>query len=101
VAVAVVLVFGFATGARPVFARQQLDCGTGYYVQSVSILDGFYQCRPRPLRGPTSLGDQLPQIVTTRDEAGLYLTNLQLRVFNIDFVQDRHEWLALGVPEPR
>jgi hypothetical protein len=101
VALAVVLVFGFLTGARPVFARQQLDCGTGYYAQPVSILDGVYQCQLRPLRGFPSLGDQPRQTVTTRDEVGLYLTNLQVRVFDIDFVRGIYQWLASGVPDPR
>jgi hypothetical protein len=94
-------VFGFVSGARPVFARQQLDCGTGYYAQPASILAGVYQCQLRPLRGPTSLGDEPRQIVTTRDEVGLYLTYLQVRVFDIDFVRGTYHWLAVGVPDPR
>lgn len=98
VAVLVLVVFGFTTGAKPVFARAQLDCGLGNYAQAVTIIDGVYQCRPIPLRLPPLSGVELPQVVTTRDEVGLYLTNAQVRVFDIDYVQDTHLWLAFGVP---
>ena len=98
VALLVLVVLGFTTGARPVFARGQLDCGTDYYAQAVTIIDGVYQCRPKPLRLPPLSGVELPQVVTTRDEVGLYLTNLQVRVFDIDFVQGTYHWLAFGVP---
>ncbi len=96
VALVVLVVFGFATGARPVFARGQLDCSSGNYAQSVTIIDGVYQCLPLAHWPP---GVQVPpQVVTTRDEVGLYLTNLQVRVFDIDFVQGTYHWLAFGVP---
>ncbi len=97
VGLAVLVVFSFATGARPVFARQQLDCGLGNYAQSVGIIGGIYQCRPQPLHTPSGIRPP-PQVVTTRDEVGLYLTNLQVRVFDIDFVQGTYHWLAFGVP---
>lgn len=96
IALVVLVVFGFATGARPVFARGQLDCGSGNYAQGVGIMDGVYQCLtlahlPPGVQPP-------PQIVTTQDEVGLYLTNVQVRVFDIDFVQGTYHWLAFGVP---
>lgn len=96
VALAILVVFGFATGARPVFARGQLDCGSGYYAQGVGIMDGVYQCLPLA-HWPPSVQPP-PQVVTTRDEVGLYLTNVQVRVFDIDFVQGTDHWLAFGVP---
>jgi hypothetical protein len=98
IALLILVGFGVTTGARPVFARAQLDCGLGRYAQSVTIMDGIYQCRPKPVRLPPLVTNQLPQVVTTQDEVGLYLTNVQVRVFDIDFVQDTRHWLAFGIP---
>ncbi|HUQ42566.1 MAG TPA: hypothetical protein VM052_08695 [Candidatus Limnocylindrales bacterium] len=39
-----------------------------------------------------------PQVVTTSDEVGLYLTNVQMRVFDIDYAHGTHHWLAFRVP---
>jgi hypothetical protein len=98
VALIVLVIFGLTTGAKPVFARGQLDCGLGNYAQSVGIIDGVYQCRPKPLRLPPRVDVEMPQVVMTRDEVGLYLTRVQVRVFDIDYVQGTHHWLAFGVP---
>jgi hypothetical protein len=89
-------VFGFAAGARPVFAYRELDCGPGNYAQPASILAGVYQCLPRA--GAPSWLPPPPQVVTTRDEVGLYLTRLQVRVFHVDFVEGTQYGPALGVP---
>jgi hypothetical protein len=100
IALLVLVVIGFATGAKPLFVRGQLDCGLGFYAQGVTIIDGVYQCRPKPLRLPPRVDVELPQVVTTRDEVGLYLTNVQVRVFDIDYVLGTHHWLAFGVGFP-
>jgi hypothetical protein len=55
-------------------------------------MGGIYQCQAQ---GPSRA--DWPQVITTQDEVGLYLTNLQVRVFHFDFVQGTYLWLALGV----
>jgi hypothetical protein len=56
-----------------------------------------YQCRP-PIPDPTVI--QWPQVVTTEDRVALYLANLRVRVFDIDYVWGTHYWLAFDVPPP-
>ncbi len=96
IAVAIVLAFAYAAGARPVFAYSELRCTSGYTAQPVSIAP-VYQCRP-PIPDPTTI--QWPEVVTTEDEVALYLANLRVRVFDIDFVWGRYYWLAFDVSAP-
>jgi len=94
IALGLVVVFGFAAGARPVYAHSELRCAPGYTAQPVSIAP-VYQCRPAIL-DPDVI--QWPQTVTTRDEVGLYLANLRIRVFHINFVWGTSLWFAFDIP---
>ena len=95
IALAAVLAFGYAAGAKPVFAYSELRCTSGYTAQPVSLIG--YACRP-PIPDPTAI--QWPEVVTTRDEVALYLANLRLRVFHIDFAAGTEHWLAFDVSAP-
>jgi hypothetical protein len=95
IALALVVAFGYATGAKPFFARSELRCPTGSTAQPASIIS--YECRP-PIPDPTTI--QWPAVVTTQDEVGLYLANPRVRVFHVDFVSGVEEWLAFDVPLP-
>ena len=91
-----VVAFGLAAGARPVYAHSELRCAPGYTAQPVSIAP-VYQCRPA-IPDPDVI--QWPQTVTTRDEVGLYLANLRIRIFHIDFVWGTDHWFAFDVSAP-
>ena len=94
IALALVLAFGYAAGARSVFRYSELRCAPGYTAQPVSIAR-VYQCRP-PIPDPTVI--QWPDVVTTEDEVGLSLANLRIRVFDIDFAGGTSHWFAFNVP---
>jgi hypothetical protein len=94
ISLALVLAFGYAAGARSVFRYSELRCASGYTAQPVSIAP-VYQCRP-PIPDPTVI--QWPEVVTTEDEVGLYLANLRVRVFDIDFAGGSSHWFAFNVP---
>jgi len=96
IALGLIVTFGLAAGARPVYAHSELRCTPGYTAQPVSIAP-VYQCRPAML-DPGVI--QWPQTVTTRDEVGLYLANLRVRIFHIDFVWGTDHWFAFDVSAP-
>ena len=95
IALGAVVLFGFAVGARPVYAYQELRCAPGYTAQPVSI--AAVACRPE---SPDPTAIQWPDVVTTRDEVALYLANLRVRVFDIDFAAGTQHWLAFDVSAP-
>ena len=99
VALLFLVLFGVVTGARPVFAYHELRCPEGQMARAVSIAAWAVRCEPVPLRLPPSVTP--PRTATTQDEVGLYLTNLQMRVFHINFVAGTYHWLAFGVPLTR
>ena len=94
IALAFVAAFALAAGARPVYAYSELRCAPGYTAQPVSIAPVF-ACRPA-IPDPTVI--QWPRVVATRHEIGLYLANLRIRVFHIDFVWGTSLWFAFDVP---
>jgi len=94
IAVGAVVLFGFVVGARPFYSYQELRCASGYTAQPVSIAP-VYQCRPA-IPDPSVI--QWPQTVTTDQRVALYLSNLRIRVFDIDYVWGRCYWLAFDVP---
>ena len=96
IALASIVAFGYAAGARSFFAHSELRCAPGYTAQPVSIAP-VYQCRP-PIPDRTTI--QWPEVVTTEDQVALYLANLRVRIFDIDFVWGRYYWLAFDVPPP-
>jgi len=87
--------FALLVGARPVFAYQELRCEKGYFARPVGIASGAYNCEPRPPSLPPTA--DLPEVVTVRDEVGLYLTRLDIRVFHINFVAGTRHGPALAV----
>ena len=97
IALVLVVAFGYAAGAKTVFVYSELRCAPGYVAWPVSIASYAYECRP-PAPDPTTI--QWPAVVTTRDEVGLYLANMRVRVFHIDFVAGTEHWLAFDVPSP-
>jgi hypothetical protein len=99
VALLSLVLFAAITGARPLFAQHELRCPEGQMVRPVSVAAWAVQCEPVPLHVPMRVNP--PRTATTQDEVGLYLTNLQVRVFHIDFVAGTYHGLALGVPLTR
>jgi len=95
VALALVVAFALLVGARPVFAYEELRCEEGHFPRPMGLAGGVYQCEQRPLSLPPSV--ELREVVTVRDEVGLYLTRLDVRVFHIDFVAGTRHGPALGV----
>lgn len=96
IALGLVTAFGFVAGARPVYAYRELRCASGYTAQPVSIAPVF-QCRPA-IPDPTVV--QWPQVVATQHEIALYLANLRVRVFDLDFVWGTSHGLAFDVAPP-
>jgi hypothetical protein len=96
IALGAVVLFGFAVGARPVYAYNELRCPTGYTAQPVTIAPVFV-CRPA-IPDPTAI--QWPQVVATQHEIALYLSKLRVRVFHIDFVWGTWHWFAFDVAPP-
>jgi hypothetical protein len=95
-ALALVIAFGFVAGARPVYAYRELRCSPGLTAQPVSIAPVFV-CRPA---NPDPTANQWPEVVATQHEIALYLANLRVRVFDIDFVWGTTHWLAFDVAPP-
>jgi hypothetical protein len=95
IALVLVVAFGYAAGAKTVFVSSELRCASGYTAQPASLIS--YECRPA-ISDPTTI--QWRQVVTTRDEVGLYLANLRVRVFDIDFASGTEHWLGFDVPAP-
>ena len=93
IVVASLVTLAIITGARPTYAYQQLQCERGYQPQSAGP-SGLYWCQPRPLAAPDAAR---PDPVTTQHEVGLYLTNLDIRVFHVDFVSGDLQGFALGI----
>ncbi len=96
IALAFVIALGFAAGARPVYTYRELRCAPGYTAQPVSIAP-VSVCRPA---NPDATAIQWPQVVATQHEIALYLTNLRVRVFDIDFVWGTSHWLAFDIAPP-
>jgi len=95
IALGAVVLFGFAVGARPVYAYQELRCAPGYTAQPVSI--AAFACRPE---SPDPTAAQWPQAVATQQQIALYLANLRIRVFDIDFVRGTSGGLVFDVAPP-
>ena len=95
VALLSLVLFGVITGARPVFAYHELRCPEGQMARGVSLAAWVVRCEPVSPGLPPSFTP--PRTATTQDEVGLYLTNLQMRVFHIDFVAGTYEGVAFGV----
>jgi hypothetical protein len=96
IALGAVVLFGFVAGARPVYAYRELRCDPGYTAQPVSIAP-VSVCRPA---NPDPTAIQWPQAVPTQHEIALYLANLHVRVFHIDFVWGTSDGLAFDVAPP-
>jgi hypothetical protein len=95
VVLAFVVAFGFAAGARPVYAYRELRCLPGDTAQPVSI--AAFACRPE---NPDPTAVQWPRVVATQQEIALYLANLRVRVFDIDFVGGTYGGLVFDVAPP-
>ena len=78
IVLAFVVAFAYVAGARTVFVSSELRCGPGYTAQPASL--SSYECRPA-ISDATTI--QWRPVVATRDEVGLYLANLRVRVFHI------------------
>jgi hypothetical protein len=96
ISLALFVAFGYAAGARSVFAYSELRCPPGLTAQPVSIAPVFV-CRSQ-FPDPTTI--QWPAVVTTEDRVALYLANIRVRVFDLDYVWGRHVWVAFDVPPP-
>jgi hypothetical protein len=96
IVLAFVVAFGFAVGARPVYAYRELQCAEGYTAQPVSIAP-ISVCRPA---NPDPTAIQWPRLVVTQQEIALYLANLRVRVFDIDVVGGTSGGLVFDVAAP-
>jgi len=88
----------YLVGFKPVFAFTEVSCPPTYTEQPVGIQGGIYRCIPP---GGAAGVDPRSLLVGSRQrEIGLYLANLNVRVFDFDIEQGNYHWFARGVPPP-
>ena len=75
------LVLGFALGPRPVVEYRDLACPPGTAARYVSIAYWAVACEP------SAATSQVTTVPTSR-YVGLFLTNVNVRVFDVDFLAD-------------
>ena len=98
VVVGVLVAVAYVVGFKPVITWAEVACPPRYTEQPVSIQSGVYRCIPPGGAAGVDL-QGLPGGSRQR-EVGLYLANLNVRVFDCDFEQGHCLWLARGVPPP-
>jgi hypothetical protein len=94
--VGVLVAVAYVVGFKPVITWAEIGCPPGYSEQPVSIMGGVFWCVP-PGRAPQVELQSLPMGSRQR-QVGLYLANLNVRVFDCDFEQGNCLWLASNVP---
>jgi hypothetical protein len=98
VLIGVLAVVAYVVGLKPVTRWAEVACPPGYTEQPVSVQSGVYRCIPPGGAAGLDL-NRLPGGSRQR-EVGLYLANLNVRVFDCDFEQGNCLWLASNVPPP-
>lgn len=90
-----VAAFLYVAGARPIFAYSELRCDPGYTAQPVAIAP-VYECRPAVVGSDV----EWPSVVATEHRIAFYLTNMRVRIFDLNLVWSTEHWLAWDVPPP-
>jgi hypothetical protein len=70
---------GFASGVRPIVEYSDLTCPVGSTVRHTSVAYWAVQCIP-------SAGSSGPSSTPTRRYVGIFLSNLDVRVFDADLL---------------
>ncbi len=86
------VVLAFAAGPRLIVDYRDLNCPEGYVARPVSIAYWAVQCEPD--RGAVSG----PRSVAISREVGLFMTNANVRVFDVDFIAGNVLGPAVNVP---
>jgi len=73
------LLLAFALGLRPVAEFHNLDCPTGTVVRAFSLSDSAARCEASDPSAPA-------RSVPTSRYIGLFLTTVNVRVFDMDFM---------------
>jgi len=81
----------FALGVRPVVDYRDLACADGYGARPVSIAYWAVQCQANDEHMTW------PRSVPIARDVGLFLANVDLRVFHVDFLGGVVEGPGLGV----
>jgi hypothetical protein len=84
------VLLAFALGFRPVVEYSDLRCAAGTVPRPVSIAYWAVRCEP-------SEASSEPTTVPTRRYVGLFLTNVDVRVFDADLLADDFHGPALNV----
>ena len=96
--VGVLVAEAYVAGFKPAVTWTEVACPSGFTEQPVSIMSGVYRCIPPGGAAGADLRG-LPHGSRQR-QVGLYLANLNVRVFDCDFEQGHCLWLASNVPPP-
>ena len=84
------LLLGFALGLHPVVEYHDLTCPPGTVARYVSVAYWAVQCEP-------SEGSSQATTVPTSRYIGLFLTNVNIRVFDMDFLADNFHGPGMNV----
>ncbi len=84
------LLLGFALGLHPVVEHHDLTCPPGTVARYVSVAYWAVQCEP-------SEGSSQATTVPTSRYIGLFLTNVNIRVFDMDFLADNFNGPGMNV----
>ena len=89
-------VTAYVVGVKPVFIWTEVACPAGHVERAVTIQDGIYWCVPPG--GSTGLDLENRPMGGRQRWIGLYLANLQVRLFEYD--NGSYRWLARDVAPP-
>ena len=73
------VLLGFTVGFHPVVTFRDLTCGAGSQARYVSVSRGAIRCEPNPAAVEATT-------VPSSRYIGLFLTNIGVRVFEVDFL---------------
>lgn len=87
--VAALLLFGLALGFHPIVEYHDLTCPAGTAARYVSVAYWAVRCEP------SEASSQATTVPTSR-YIGLFLTNVGVRVFDMDFLADNFHGPAMN-----
>lgn len=86
----------YLVGIKLVLIWTEVACPPGHIERGVTLQDGIYWCVPPG--GAAGVDLQTLPMASRQRWIGLYLANLQVRVF--EFENGLFRWLGRGVPAP-
>jgi hypothetical protein len=98
---ALLVASGYVLGLRVVWVFSERPCPPAHMAQPVGVMGGVWRCLPigvTPPPGDEEWWNTLPVAYRERS-VGVYLTNLQVRVFTYDEGSGEH-FIGFNVPPP-